>query len=91
VFPPEDRYDCSADLLRTVVSAQSAGEESVSVTDLDDVAPARTTRSDRASHHFGPGVDVILSVSSHFRLPGVPDEEWMRMTSSMGTANMPNG
>ena len=26
-----------------------------------------------------------------FGLPVVPDDEWMRTTSSIGTANMPNG
>ncbi|MOA07600.1 hypothetical protein D3C78_1273070 [compost metagenome] len=52
------------------MGAQAAGEQAVAVGDVHLVALAATGGADRARHHVGPGVDVVLRVADHGRLAG---------------------
>ncbi|MNE26790.1 hypothetical protein D3C80_1201740 [compost metagenome] len=60
----------AAQAFGAVVGAQAAGEQPVAVGDVHLVALAATGGADRARHHVGPGVDVVLRVADHGRLAG---------------------
>ena len=60
----------AAELLRAVVRAESAGEQSVAVRHMHDVAGAAARGADRARHDSRPGVDVLRRVADHRRLAG---------------------
>ena len=57
--------DRAAEPLRSVVRAETAGEQAVPVGDVDRVAGAPARRADRTGHHVGPHGQVVL---------GVPDD-----------------
>ncbi|MCY1437498.1 hypothetical protein D9M71_536620 [compost metagenome] len=52
------------------MGAQAAGEQAVAVGDVHLVTLAAAGGADRARHHVGPGVDVVLRVADHGRLAG---------------------
>ena len=53
----------SSEHLCTVVCAETSGEETVAVRDLNDIIFAETGTGKTAVHHFVPDVDIIFRVS----------------------------
>ncbi len=64
------RDHSSADALRAVVQPEPAGEQPVSVADLDNILAAQTDRAQRSRHRQRPVVEVVLRVPYHRRLAG---------------------
>ena len=59
------RDDGAAQAFGTVMRAQAAREQAVAVGDMHHVARAAAAGTDRARHHVGPGIDVVLRVANH--------------------------
>ncbi len=52
------------------MGAETAGEKSVSVCDLNDVVTGQSATIERAAHRADPDVDVLLGVGDDDRLAG---------------------
>ena len=70
VMPPLTGHDGAAQPFGAVVRAETSGEQPVAVGDVAQVSRAAAGRADRASHHLGPGVDVLTGVADDGRLAG---------------------
>ena len=64
------RDDGCAKAFRAVMRTETACEEAVAVTYLNDIVFRRTTADEGAGHGFGPDVNVILGVADDGRLAG---------------------
>ena len=48
-----------------LMRAQAAGEQAVAVTHLHDIVPVRARAGERAGHHLGPHIHVVLGVAGN--------------------------
>ena len=64
------RDDGSTDILSTGMRPQSAGEQSVSVGDVEEVGTARTVGREGARQAFGPCREVLARIPYDRRLTG---------------------
>ena len=62
------RHDGAAETLGAVVRAEAAGEQTVAVRDVHDVAGTAAGRANRARHEQRPRVDVLRGVADDRRL-----------------------
>ena len=65
-----DRHHGATQALGAVVRAQPAGEQAVTMRDMNDVRTAGASGTQRAGHDVGPVVDVIARVANDGRLAG---------------------
>ena len=71
-----DRDDRAAEPLGAVVRAEPAGEQPVAVGHVHDVPGPAAGGADRARHHLGPGVEVVVRVAR--RRSACPSYRWRR-------------
>jgi hypothetical protein len=69
-LPARHRHDCAAKTLGAVVSAETAGEQTIPICDVNDVARATAGRTNRPRHEQGPGVYVLRGITDNRRLAG---------------------
>ncbi len=65
-----DRDDRGAQRLRTVMRAQTAGEQTITISILNNVAPLKTAGRESADHHACPHAQVFLGIGDYNRLAG---------------------
>src|SRR5439155_26001965 len=60
----------ATELFGTVVGAETAGKQAVTIGEMNHVARPPARRADRACDYRGPGVDVIFGIADHRRFAG---------------------